>query len=161
MKRYFSTFILCFVVWLLLAGVQPVELIVGAIVSAIIAFIAKSIFTYELTWKFPVNLLLFIVWYIPIFLFELIKANIDVAIRVLNPKIPINPGFVKVDTKITSDLGKLTLANSITLTPGTITVDVAEDGLFVHWIDVKGKTREELSSNVDGKFEKVLRRIFQ
>ncbi|MCK5811504.1 MAG: Na+/H+ antiporter subunit E [Clostridiales bacterium] len=161
MKRYFSTFILCYGVWILLAGVQPVELITGVIISAIIALIARNIFTYELNWKFPINLLLYIVWYVPIFLVELIKANIDVALRVLNPKMPINPGFVKVDSKITSKLGKLTLANSITLTPGTITIDDDDDGLYVHWIDIKGKNREEISYNISGKFEKVLGRIFQ
>ena len=69
---------------------------------------------------------------------------------------PIAPGFVKVPVKIKSDAGKLLLANSITLTPGTISVDADETNIYVHWIDVK-----EDRKKVSAAFEKILGRLFK
>jgi len=160
-KKYISTFILCFSIWVALAGFGTYELILGGVVSIIIALIAKNIFTYELKLNFPIKLLAFIFVYIPIFLIELIKANIDVAFRVLSPKMPINPGFVKIPTKINSNLGKLTLVNSITLTPGTISLDVEENSIYVHCINLKGDNDDDYQKDISSKFEKVLRRIFK
>ncbi|MGA1822383.1 MAG: Na+/H+ antiporter subunit E [Thermoplasmatota archaeon] len=74
---------------------------------------------------------------------EMILANLDVAYRVLHPKMPIRPGIIKVRPGIRSDLGKLVLANSITLTPGTLTMDYIDDDLYVHWINVEGDGKEK------------------
>ena len=76
----------------------------------------------------------------PIFLLVLFKemllANLDVAYRVLHPKMPIRPGIVEVKHGIESDMGKLLLANAITLTPGTLSMDYIDDSLYIHWINV-------------------------
>lgn len=88
-------------------------------------------------------------------------ANLDVARRVLSIKIPLNPGIVKVKTDLKSDFGKLTLANSITLTPGTLSIDVEDDYIYIHTIDVKGKTESENQANISGPFEKILGGIFE
>jgi multicomponent Na+:H+ antiporter subunit E len=69
---------------------------------------------------------------------EIILANLDMAYRVLHPGMPIRPGIIKVKPGIRSDLGKLVLANSITLTPGTLTVDYIDEDIYVHWINVEG-----------------------
>jgi multicomponent Na+:H+ antiporter subunit E len=79
----------------------------------------------------------FFLWYIIILFFEIIKANFDVASRVIRPSLPINPGVVIIQTKLKSDIAKTILANSITLTPGTFTLDIQEDRMLIHWIDVK------------------------
>lgn len=160
MKRFISTFILSLSIWIALAGFNISELIVGIAISIIISILVKNIFKFELGWDFPVKIIMFIFIYIPIFLYELVKANIDVAYRVLSPKLPINPGFVKIPTDIKGELGKLTLANSITLTPGTISVDVDEQDLYIHWINIKGDNGSEYQKNISGPFEKILRRIF-
>jgi multicomponent Na+:H+ antiporter subunit E len=73
----------------------------------------------------------------------------------------LNPGIVKVKTNITDEVGKLTLANSITLTPGTLSIDVEDDSIYVHSIDVKGSTEDEKSKNISGTFEKILGGIFK
>ncbi|MBN2852498.1 MAG: Na+/H+ antiporter subunit E [Clostridia bacterium] len=161
MKKYLSTFIFCYGIWILLSGIAWPELLLGLLVAAIVAFLAKRIFSFELGWDFPLKALLFIFLYIPVFIYALVKANIDVAFRVLSPKIPINPGFVRIPTGIKGELGKLTLANSITLTPGTISLDADDDSLYIHWIDVKGNSEEEYQQHISGTFEKVLRRIFK
>lgn len=98
--------------------------------------------------------------YIPLFIIEMIKANIDVARRVINPKLPINPGIVKVKTGLKSDYAKLFLANSITLTPGTLTMDVIEDNLYIHWIDVETKDKRIQKNLISKKFEDSLEGIF-
>lgn len=143
-----------------MAGVHVQELIVGVVVSLILSYILASYVNFSFGIKAIPKVMLFVLLYIPVLIIELIKANVDVAKRVLNPKLPINPGFVKVPTKLKGDIGKLVLANSITLTPGTISIDVDEENVFIHWIDVKGKTTEEHQKHVSSKFETILGRIF-
>ena len=75
---------------------------------------------------------------------------------------PINPGIVKVKTRLKTESGITALANSITLTPGTLTVDVTDDGfLYVHWINVKAEDVEEATELIARKFEFFLEKIFE
>ena len=94
---------------------------------------------------------------------ELVKANIDVAKRAFSRN--INPGFVKVKTDLKSDYGLSMLANSITLTPGTIVMDIYEEDnenyLYIHWIDVMSEDTSEAGEMIKGKFEKKIRGIFK
>ena len=87
-------------------------------------------------------------------------ANLDVARRVISPTIPINPGIVEIKTNLKSDIGRLFLANSITLTPGTLTVDIKDDRLYIHWIDVSSSDVEVATKEIAGKFEKYLEVIY-
>jgi len=86
-----------------------------------------------------------------------------VAYRVCHPDLPINPGIVKVKTTLKSDTGLTFLANSITLTPGTMSVDIDQENgfLYIHWIDVKDKDIEKATEIIVKTFEDVLRRIFE
>lgn len=105
-----------------------------------------------------------IIWflqYIPIFLWECIKANLDVAYRVLHPKMPIKPGIVKVKTTLKTNIAKTFLANSITMTPGTLSVDIVGNSLYIHWIYVRDKDTEKATRIIVDKFEKHLKRIFE
>jgi multicomponent Na+:H+ antiporter subunit E len=88
------------------------------------------------------------------------KANFDVAYRVLHPKMPIAPGIVKVKTKLKSEMGKVFLANSITLTPGTFTIDLKDEFLYIHWIYVRYKDVDKATQNIVSLFEKYLIKIF-
>ena len=100
------------------------------------------------------------IYYLFVFTWELIKSNIDVARRVLTPSLPINPGIVKFKTKLSSDYSRMVLANSITLTPGTLSIDIIDDTFYVHWIDVKTTNPEEAYVEIAEKFEKILLKIF-
>jgi len=103
----------------------------------------------------PIRWIYFVVFLVP-FLFALTKANFDVAYRVLTGR--INPGIVKIDPKLKSDFGVALLANSITLTPGTLTVDVGKNNeLYVHWINVTDKKPK--IEQVCGSFADWARRI--
>ena len=100
--------------------------------------------------------------YIPVFFYYVIVANIDVAYRVLHPKMPINPGIVKIKTNLKTDSGITALANSITLTPGTLTIDLTEDGfLYIHWINVKSTDIEEATKHIGQRFEYFIAKIFE
>jgi len=74
---------------------------------------------------------------------------------------PIKPGIVAIKTGLKSDIAKLFLANSITLTPGTFTLDILGDKLLIHWINVKGKDIDEATGIIGKKFEKYLKEIFE
>ena len=76
----------------------------------------------------------------------------------------MSPGIlVKVKTGLKSESGLTFLANSITLTPGTMSVDIdRENGcIYVHWINVKDADTEKATQIIANKFEKVLSRIFE
>ena len=73
---------------------------------------------------------------------------------------PIKPGIVVIKTGLKSDIAKMILANSITLTPGTFTLDVISDKLLIHWINVKTEDIDEATSLIGHRFEKYLRVIF-
>lgn len=159
--KYVATFLVLFSIYVLLAGFHVQELLLGAFVSIILTAIIANLVNFTIDKNFPIKLLIFIFAYIPLFVWQLILSNIDVARRVLSFKIPLNPGFVKVKTDLKGDFAKLILANSITLTPGTLAIDVDGEYLFVHTVDVKGKTAEENKEFISGKFEKLLGVIFK
>ena len=100
--------------------------------------------------------------YIPVFTWALVVANLDVAYRVIHHAMPIRPGIVKVRTKLKSREGRTMLANSITLTPGTMTVDITDDGyLYIHWINVKHEDVEGATRDIVERFERIIGRIFE
>ena len=105
---------------------------------------------------------LFMLRYLGVFLLALLHANIDMARRVLSPSLPINPAMVEVETQLKSSLGKLILANSITLTPGTLTVDVVGERLLVHWVDSSsGRDLEQATHVIAESFERHLREFIE
>jgi len=159
--KYLATFLVLFVSYIALAGIQLQELLLGAVISVALTFILAKHVNFTLDYRFPVRLLVFVFAYVPLFVFQLILSNIDVAFRVLSPKIPLNPGFVKISTDLKGDFAKLTLANSITLTPGTLSVDIDGSDIYIHTVDVKGKTPEENREIISSKFEKVLGVVFK
>jgi len=149
------------VLWLLLTGtLDTQELVTGAVVTVVVAALsyAKSGIFAGVRWSFflPGALLIYL-W---IFSIALLRSNIDVARRVLSPDLPIRPGVVQVRTGLTSALGRLLLANSITLTPGTLTVDVEDDLLTIHWIDCPPDLdMDAATAAIAGDFERYLRRF--
>ena len=107
--------------------------------------------------------ILWFLYYIPLFIWECLKANLEGAYRVAHPDLPINPGIVRIKTSLRSDIALTFLANSITLKPGTMTVDIDKENgiLYVHWADVKSRDIEQATELIAGKFERALKRIFE
>ena len=162
-----STFCLCFLFWLLLTwSFTAQEMIAGAVVSLAAALFASKFFIHENAfWLFNPMKLGALIVYVFIFLRELVKANMDVARRVFGGCKDVNPGIVKVPVDLKGDYAQAMLANSITLTPGTITMDIAEqDGktwYYIHWIDVAEADREKAGKLIKGSLENGIRRIWQ
>ena len=165
MKSRIVMFILAFFIWCLLVWVPDWQhLVVGFFIAAVVALLTGDFFHGSIhKLKHPYRYWYFFVFYLPKFLWECLKANFDVAYRVINPVLPIEPGIVKVKTKLKSDAGLTFLANSITLTPGTMTVDVDSDNgvLYIHWINVKDKDVEKATKMIVEKFEHILIKIFE
>lgn len=163
-----ATFIVCFVFWVLLDfSFKVEELIAGAVVSLLVALFSARFFIQEdAGWFFnPSHLFAMIGFWFFTFVGELIKANLNMARICFGGCKDINPGIVKVPTEMKSDYGLAALSNSITLTPGTITMEATEeDGqnyLYVHWIDVKETEPEKAGEAIKGTLEKGLRRVWQ
>lgn len=162
-----STFIICFGFWILLTwSFEMQELIGGAIVSLAVALFSARFFIHEKAfWLFNPVKLFWLIAYVPVFFVELVKANVDVAKRCFGGCKNVNPGIVKIPVDLKSDYGESMLANSITLTPGTITLEVAEqdgqDYFYVHWIDVKTADGKEAGAAIKGTLEKGVRRVFK
>lgn len=164
MKSRIILFILASLVWSLLNWPADWQhLLIGLFVALFVAYITGDFFVKRPhILKHPARYWYFLAFYIPRFLWECLKANIDVAYRVIHPKRPIRPGIVKVKTSLKSDTAITFLANSITLTPGTLTVDVDKENgiLYVHWIDVKEKDIEQATKTIVSRFESILKKIF-
>jgi multicomponent Na+:H+ antiporter subunit E len=150
--------------WLLLSfSLDWQHLGIGILVSMLAALLMGDMFAEQgQKWFHPRRYLWFMIW-IFVFAWECLKANIDVAIRVLKPQLPIKPGIVKVKTSLKSESGLTFLANFITLTPGTFTVDIdRENGyLYIHWIYVQSQDIEEATRIIVKKFERILKEVFE
>ena len=166
---WLATFIVCMGFWMLVTlSTAPDMLISGVIVSLLASLFAARFFIHENAFRLlnPKHLFSLLGYALFVFPIELLKANLDVAKRALNPALPIKPGIVKVPSNMKSEYGQAMLANSITLTPGTITLDVAEDEegkawYYIHWIDVAEGTEEEQGEAIKGTLEKWVGRIFE
>jgi len=153
----FVVFGVSYLFYLFLAGSLAVfELVTGAITAGVVAV---SMWGISLT--APVRPLGAVAklarfgLYAPWLLWEIVKANLQVAYVVLHPDLPIDPGFVEFDAAVWSEMPVATLANSITLTPGTLTVDVTRRHFTVHAL-TEG-SREGL---LDGALERAVRFVF-
>ncbi|MCB4756182.1 MAG: Na+/H+ antiporter subunit E [Elusimicrobia bacterium] len=165
MKKRVVLFLVSFFFWCLL--IWPLDwqhLIVGILVAALVAFVIGDFFVARLSLlKDPRRYWYFIVYYVPLFLWECLKANLDVAYLVIHPNLPIRPGIVKVKTRLKSDMGLAFLANTITLTPGTMSVDLDRDNgiLYIHWIYVRTTDTEAATRAIVDVFENILEKIFE
>ena len=160
-KNILISFSIILLGWLLLNWSFSLEIVIlGVFISALLSFI----FCYKCSIYNEIKLspkaFIYTLIYIFVFLTELIKANIDVTKRVLSPALPINPGVVKVETSLKSKMARLILANSITLTPGTFTIEIHEHALYIHWIDVKDANVAEATEILVRKFETYLKEIY-
>ncbi|MBP7216717.1 MAG: Na+/H+ antiporter subunit E [Candidatus Omnitrophica bacterium] len=158
------TFLIAFAVWLLLSfSLDWQTVVLGCFIALVVAAMMGDMFAEKALKWFDLKRHTWFVWFIVVFWWECLRSNIDVALRVLNPRLPINPGIVKVKTNLKTETGLTLLANSITLTPGTFTVDIdREQGyLYIHWIDVKTQDVDQASKIIVSKFERILREVFE
>ncbi len=168
-------FVLAFIIWVLgtwpfVDGKIDIQVVIaGLIVSFLVAILFHEILPKEhLVFISPVRVFWALV-YLPVFFYYVIKANLDVVYRALHPQMPIKPGIVKIKTSLKTESGITALANSITLTPGTLTVDLVtgdksssgDTFLYIHWINVKSEDIEQATELIARRFEWFLKKIFE
>lgn len=154
-------FLILFIIWILLAGTDWNELLAGGAAALLLSLIFFPKVSALGSLRLSPKSLLYAILYVLVFLRELLKSTLDVAGRVISPKLPINPGIVKVHTKLKNPLSRLILANSITLTPGTMTVETDGENFYIHWIDIQTDDIESTTEAIVTTFEKYLEVIFE
>ena len=151
MARIVGLWVILFAVWLLLSGhYTPLLIGFGMGSCALTVYIAKRMDLADhegvpIDWVFRFFL------YLPWLLKEILVANINVARVILSPSLPISPIMVVFGSSQKTDLGRVLYANSITLTPGTITTGIDGDKLEIHaltWRDVDGREEDEMDRRV-------------
>jgi multicomponent Na+:H+ antiporter subunit E len=158
MKRvggFISGFVLSFLIYISIVGKFSLEeIIAGLIVSLISSLLFVNMIPISLNAINPLRIIMFII-YIPYFLYQMIKANIQIALTVINPSLPINPDIIKTKTKLKKPISKLLLTSSITLTPGTLSTDIDEEEISIHYVKKPdAKDKETIRA-----FEKYIERI--
>lgn len=132
MGRIAGLWVTLFSLWLLLSGHYTALLIsLGAVSSALAVYVAVRMGILDEE-GFPLQLLVKLLAYIPWLLWEILKSNVQVARIVLSPRLPIKPRVVHFHSSQKTDLGRFIYANSITLTPGTITTGIVGQDFEVH-----------------------------
>ena len=152
--RYFQSSLFVAVVWLLLSGhYTALILVLGAVsVLIVIWFMWRMDRVDESLGVLPMRprMLYYLLW----LMWQVVLSNIDLVRRIWDPALPIRPTWQRLDIKVTSSLAKTLYANSITLTPGTLTTDVREDHFMVHSLTPDGI--EDLRK---GRMEEQIQRL--
>ena len=159
LKAFLLSFFSLAIIWLLLSGYfKPILLILGAISCLLVTYLSFQLKIYSSTndrLKFNLRLPLYFPW----LLIEIIKSNIHVAKLVLSPKASIQPQTLTTQPSQKTNTGIAVHANSITLTPGTISVDVNKDGILVHALSnhtAQGIIDKEIDTQVTKHEEHIL-----
>ena len=151
MARIVGLWLVLFAVWLLLSGHYTPLLIgfgVGSCALTVYIAMRMDVADHE---GVPIDWGGRFLLYLPWLLKEILVANISVAKVILSPSLPISPIMVVFRSTQKTDLGRVLYANSITLTPGTITTGVEGDQLEIHaltWQDVDGREEDEMDRRV-------------
>lgn len=146
-----------FLFWLLLNGtLAPDVIVVGLIVAAGIALLFGQGFSFLSGYRLSAASARATLGYLGYFFAELVRANLAMARLVLDPRLPVYPAFVKVRTRLHHPVARLLLANSITLTPGTLSVEIKGQWLFVHWVVAETTDPEAATEAIVAGFEKYL-----
>ena len=151
--RYVLLSLTLFGLWLLLSGhFEPLILVFGALSSLVVIYLAWRM-DREDEYAFPLlfnwRLLGYWAWLVK----EILKSNVNVARIILSPSLPISPIMVPFRACMKCDLARMIYANSITLTPGTITTGTEGDTLRIHaltWHDVDGREEDEMGQQICG-----------
>ena len=136
------------------------SILTGAVISAILAWIFVRNFPAWSDIRLTPERLFHFIRYTGVFVVEMVRANVKMLRYVYARRIDIDPGIVTIRTKLKTPIGRLALANSIALTPGSLVIDMEGDTLTVHWLDVQTTDTEEATRIIVGPFERDLEKTF-
>lgn len=154
MRYALSLGLVLFAVWLLWSGIyEPMLLILGGLSCALVLLVVRRMDAFDQETA-PLELTLPALGYVPWLAWEIVKANVDVARRILSPGLPIDPRIVEVEAGQRSEIGRTVYANSITLTPGTVTVEVEGNRFRVHALTAEA-AEELLGGEMDRRVSRL------
>ncbi|WP_342305367.1 Na+/H+ antiporter subunit E [Methanolobus sp. ZRKC5] len=164
MKRYIAYSVILGLVWCFVHGTIDVNnFVLGVIIAPFIIRPFKPLFNFGTNFSFgkAIRKIPAQATYMYVLIKEILKANIMVAKIVLQPKINIKPGIIAVPIDAKTDVGITAIANTITLTPGTLTIDVSDDRsiLYVHAIDATDP--EGVAQSIRDDLEKYVLEAFE
>jgi len=160
--NYLIVFILLFGIWKIITWSNDLgNYIAGIFASLFITVLYGREFPYHPEHTFQIRRYIAFIKFLFIFLYQMIKANLIMAYRVLSPGPPIKPGVVRIPLRLKSPLGRIILANSITLEPGTFTLDITEDSLVIHWIYVVTTDPVKAEELICGNSQQILQEVFE
>ena len=143
-----------FGMWLLWSGHYGLYLLGCGIVSTLLVVLLSRRMNIVDSEGVPVQLGLRPILYAPWLLKEMVVANLEVARRILTPRLPIKPVAFRIRSSQKRDLARVIYANSITLTPGTVSIDMEEDQITVHALSHEG-AKEDISSEMDRRVSRL------
>ena len=156
-RKLFAPFLMLMLFWVLLNGSIAADvLLVGVLTALLITLFFGRGLAPLAQFRFTPRAWIAAVQFLAYFFKEMIKSNFQLATIVLKPTLPINPGIVKVRTKLKSPMGRLLLANSITLTPGTLTLELDGEWLYIHWVTVESADIDAATQSIVAGFERYL-----
>lgn len=149
MLHAISLGLVLFGLWLLLSGFfQALLLSLGAVSVVTVVWIAHrmDVIDHE---GHPIHLTLRALWFWPWLLVEIIKSNFHIAAAIVARKMPVTPSLIEVKATQETELGQVIYANSITLTPGTVTIAIDKDIMVIHAL-----TRDSASGLETGEMDR-------
>lgn len=139
MTHALSLGLILYLLWCVLSGyIEPMLLGLGLVSCIFVVLIALRMDLVDREWR-PIHLLFGrVLSYWPWLMWEIVRSNIDVVRRILDPSLPINPTVLSVKASQRTDIGRVTYANSITITPGTLAMKLEGDEILVHALSREG-----------------------
>ena len=156
-RDFIILFATLFLFWLLLRSSLATDvLLTGLVVAAIISLLFSPGLTFFTEFRLSPQAVIAGFKFYGYFFRELLRSNLAMAAIVVSPSLPISPAIVKVRTRLKSRMGRLMLANSITLTPGTMTVAVDGEWLYIHCVRLDDSDLERATREIVSGFEPYL-----
>ena len=153
--RFVLTALIMFAFWIFLSGkFSLILLLSGLISSLLVSYMSNDLLIGNGDIKLGFIRTIRFIRFLPWLLWQIVLANIDLALRTLHPKMPINPMLINFKNNLKTDLGMVILANSITLTPGTVTIDVNENKFLIHVISEKA-AQSLISGEMQARVKKI------
>lgn len=158
-RRILVNSVLLYLFWLALAGFESGAMLYGVLVVAVCQLIFAPRLRLFRDLRYDLGAFIAFFRFCLSFSHSLLSSNIDVAARVINPRLPIAPGILEIKTALKADLAIMLISYAITLTPGTIMIETRDDSLFIHAINVDSPQAVSAIETTIATYEKYLTRM--
>lgn len=153
--------LLLLVCWLWLNNtLAPGHVLLGAVLGVGIPYVTRRFWPEPLVVRRPLR----VVEYAAVVLYDIVVANLQVAVIILGPLSRLRPAFVRVPLDLRTDFAVTVLASTVTLTPGTVSVEVEDDGTGCRWLVVHALRcldADDMVRTIKARYERRLKEILE